>query len=414
MLTAELLRVKSYKGQFKPKFIDVEDLELLGRAEELLAFYVAGIDEPRSSLDEILKGWVGDDPEHKLLWGLVHLVDKRAEYAVASPIPPAELRVAIFRAAARAGPLAARALEGGAATTQTIFAQVGQEKNLDPALLEGALYADHPDAMRLTKLDIPYIDNLPKAARWLLDRYNVALVQALLIQASSLHIHLDRPDPPRARQLFRAIKFHQLIHSIAIDQSEGATSYRIVLDGPASLFSQTNRYGVALASFFPALLLQPGGWSMRAPIHWRGQDRVLELDSSCGLKSHYRDMGAWMPREAEWLQERFLALKSDWELVTQTDPIRAGDTILVPDFSFRKNGRIAHLEILGFWRRGSLKIRMDQLKQPGCSNLLLAVSRKLCGDTEEQDLQGVIPFAEVIPAREVLKRIEECALPERA
>ena len=62
------------------------------------------------------------------------------------------------------------------------------------------------------------------------------------------------------------------------------------------------------ARFLPALLLQKGAWSLHAPVRWKEEDRVLDLDHTATLTSHYRDTGAWVPKEALWFAERFEAL----------------------------------------------------------------------------------------------------------
>lgn len=411
MLTGDLVRARVVRGAVRPALIDPGDREMQERALELIRIYKDGVGERREDLQEILTGWSGGETDTKLYQGLIHLVERRASYEVDAPIPPPQLRVEVFREAAARGPLAAVAVEGGPPTAEDIYRAIAErhstpERPVDPAKLPEALYADHPDAMRLTSVELPEDDG--RAVEWLLHRYNTALVQAILFSATSLHLAVYSAPPARARQLFRAIKFHQLIHTIVPSATGwgGSTNYRVVLDGPASLFSQTSRYGLALARFLPALLLLPGEWSLEAPLLWKGKEAVLQLDSGSGLRSHYRDAGGWTPKEAQWLIERFTALESGWELITEPEPVPVGDVVVVPDLSFRRDGRVAHLEILGFWRRGSLQHRLALLQQPSASNLILAVSRRLCGEEEEQELQGVIPFAEIVPAKEVLKQIE--------
>ena len=57
--------------------------------------------------------------------------------------------------------------------------------------------------------------------------------------------------PARYRRLFRSIKFHRLICD-AEQTAPGTTTLR--LDGPLSLFSATQKYGMQLATFLPSLL----------------------------------------------------------------------------------------------------------------------------------------------------------------
>lgn len=50
------------------------------------------------------------------------------------------------------------------------------------------------------------------------------------------------------------------------------------------------------------------------------------------------------------------------------------------------------------------------LERHGPANLVVAVSKKLCGEKETAELPAaVVPFAEVVPARQVLERIEAIA-----
>jgi predicted nuclease of restriction endonuclease-like RecB superfamily len=89
--------------------------------------------------------------------------------------------------------------------------------------------------------------------------------------------------------------------------------------------------------------------------------------------------------------------------------VQGPDGVVVPDFSFRKGKKVAHLEILGFWRKGSIEKRLAAIKKHGPSNLILAVSKRYCVDEAEQLPDQVLAFAEVIPAKQVLERVEKVA-----
>jgi predicted nuclease of restriction endonuclease-like RecB superfamily len=392
MLTGDLIRVRIQKGELVPGYIDPASPRLLERAEELLALFREGVGRRRVELDEEVDTIVGDGVDHKLTRGLVKVLIDRSEFDVSAPVPPAQIREKVFKLAAARGPLGAHVVEGGRPTTADIWREAGADLGVDPGALEASLYADHADQQVLTAVDVP-------SPEWLLHRYNVALVQALLLKATELRVELRRPEPARTRALLRSVKFHQLI----FDLLPKADGYDLVLDGPASLFSQTTRYGFALAKFFPSLLLAPA-WEATAKVDWRGP-RQLRLNASAGLRSHYQDRGVWESRESVWFEERFRALDSGWTLDREVLPLdQGGEGAAVPDFRFRKDGRTAWLEILGFWRKGSVARRVALLRRHGPPNLVLAVSRRLAA--EEGDLpDAVVPFAEVIPAREVLRRI---------
>jgi predicted nuclease of restriction endonuclease-like RecB superfamily len=397
MLTGDLVRVKAGKGELVPSFVDPTAEKLVARAEELLTLFREGVGRRRVDLDDDVKLLVGDATDHKLVNGLVKVLTDRSEFDVSAPLPPAEIRAKVFRLATLRGPLSPPdlELEGGRPTAAAIYRELAAELGVDAAALEAALYADHADQQVLTTVDVP-------SARWLLDRYNVALVQAVLLKASELRVRLVGADPARVRQLIRAVKFHQLICDVH-PLPEGG--YELVLDGPASLFSQTSRYGMALAKFFPALLLQPGMWDATAKVSWHGT-KTMKLTPATGLRSHYRETGAYETRESLWFEERFRALDSGWALDRDVRPLdQGGEGIVVPDFRITKDGRTAWLEILGFWRKGSIERRLKLLKRHGPTNLVVAVSKRLAGEAGELP-DAVVPFAEVIPAREVLKRVE--------
>ena len=136
----------------------------------------------------------------------------------------------------------------------------------------------------------------------------------------------------------------------------------------------------------------------------------MTLSSADGLRSHYRDLGAYDTREALWFEERFRALDSGWTLDREVLPLpQGGEGVVVPDFRFTKGGRTAYLEILGFWRKGSVQRRLQLLKRHGPRNLVLAVSKRLAGEEAAEIPDAVVPFAEVIPAKAVLERFEAIA-----
>ena len=82
--------------------------------------------------------------------------------------------------------------------------------------------------------------------------------------------------------------------------------------------------------------------------------------------------------------------------------------MMVPDLTFRKGGRVAHLDIVGFWRASHLKNHLEALP----ANVIVAVSSKLKGEKAALPASmaaSVIRFAEVIPAGKVLDALESNA-----
>jgi predicted nuclease of restriction endonuclease-like RecB superfamily len=206
------------------------------------------------------------------------------------------------------------------------------------------------------------------------------------------------------------LKFHQLV--AAIEPLEGGVRVRV--DGPASLFSQSSRYGVALAKFLPSVLLNPEPWTLRAEVPWGRFKPTLTLTQESGLKVTKADQGSYQTREAIWFAERFEALDSGWALDSTPTALPQGpESMVIPDFSFRREGKVAHLEILGFWRKGSIERRLQLLKKHGPKNLIVAVSKRYATDKDSELPDAIVPFGEIVPAKEVLRRVESVATRER-
>lgn len=399
MITSDLIRVRIKQANIEPSFVDPESPRMLERAGELVEIWSAGLQRgaTRGELSEEVEDLIGDGIDHKLVRGLAKVLDDCCVYASEPPIAPEELRRRLFEAVG-----AAPSREAAAAA----YAQLSAELNLPVDALKRLLFSDRKAEQQIQAIDAG-------DGAWLLNRYNVSLVQAMLLHCESLRVWLREPAPERLRQLFRAVKFHGLMYRIA-PTNDGQ---ELSLDGPVSLLRHSTRYGMALATWFPALLLQTCAWTLEAELRWtnRRLRKTMRLDSSLGLRSHHRDVGAYITRTEQWFIERFEALNSGWTLGRDAVVLDlGGQAVVCPEFTFRKDGRVAYLEIVGFWRKQWLKSRLDLLRKIGPPNLVLAVSSRLEAEKAEMaKFPGVVvPFKEVVPSKDVLAAIEQVALPE--
>jgi len=395
MLTGELVRVRSTKDGLRPGFVKVDE-RTLERAAEVLALFHAGVEQghTRQELNQAVMELVGDATDHKIWRGMAKLVTDKADFVTEAPLPPPELRARLF------GELGAAPSRQAAAAT---YKRLAQELDSTPDELKRLLFADRKEEQQIKACPI-------QDAGWLVRRYNVALVQAVLLKATQVTVTLRNPRSERLRQLFRSVAFHRLMYRVTpVEQG-----IRLELDGPASLLRLNTRYGMALATWFPALLLQDGAWQIEAEVRWtkRRLRKQLSLSSELGLVSHYRDTGAWRSRPEQWFLERFEALDSGWTVRDGTVLDLGGQGVVCPAFTFEKDGRRAHLEVVGFWRKEWLKRRLALLDKHGPGTLILAVSTKLEGAKQGLGRFGgqVVSFKEVVPAKDVLALIESCAV----
>jgi predicted nuclease of restriction endonuclease-like RecB superfamily len=354
----------------------------------------------RGRIDEEIRAITGVDVDHKITKGLAKILLDKGEFETLSPTNPAELRWAVFCEAAKMGPLARTAGKTRRTTAKDVYAVVAKDLGTTVKEVSQGLYADLKNEQVLQSIPLP-------DPQTLLHRYNTALVQAILLKASRLTVELTEPDPKYVRQLMRFLKFHQLMYR----SEQTSSGFRFVVDGPQSLLKLSTRYGLQLANFLPGVLLQPGEWRLSAEVLWgkkRKLRKMLHLSSEMELKSHYKDTGTWTSRTEQWFMERYEKYDTDWT-VGPGEPIDLGQQqMLIPDLTFKKDGRVGHLEILGFWRAKHLKDRLAELPD----NVIVAVSSKLKGEAgalaKSLDTQ-VIRFAEVIPPAKVVERLEKIA-----
>lgn len=405
MLNKELVRVKLPRGGgIEPGLIDPTRDTLVEAAEQIVAQVEAAAEEKwtRGELDEALTDAIGDRRDQKLVRGLAKLMLDRCDFETDCALPPTDLREAVFRAARAAGGVALQRGPLGRPTAADVLAEVAPALKVPTEGISDALYADLPDEQRLVHADL-------RSPEWLLNRYNISLVQSVLLHATQVRIVLEDAIVPRIRQLLRYAKFYELVHR-AERQDKALV---LTLDGPGSLFHQSTRYGKQLASFFPALPLQDGPWSLTADIRWQRSHRTLSLDHTAGLVSHYRDTGAYETRTHEWFVERFRSHNDDsWTLDRRVHPVDLGGrAVVLPDYRLRSGGRTAYLEILGYWKRDYLERRIEGLRRHGPGNLILAVSKKL-GDVDQLDEIGaeVVLFSKIVPVKDVLAAAERVAL----
>lgn len=407
MLTGDLVRTRTRSGRVIPTWIDPDRTDLVEPAEALLALHAQALErqwsrgELAAAVDEV----VGTHRSLKVLRGFAKLLADRCSFDVDTPVEPMELRRRAFLMAREVGPLALEAGLLDRPTAGDVLERLGAELGITAEAVSAALYGDLKEAQILQAY------RAPADATWLLNRYNVALAQAVLLRASEVTVEVHDPTVPRMRQLFRHVKFHQLMHHASRD----GDLLKLVLDGPTSVLRQSTRYGMQLANFLPALLLQDAPWSLSATVHWtpRRLERTFSLDHTQGLRSHYVDSGAWTSQEQSWFLERWSALNPpNWALSHSTLPVDLGGQALVlPDFSFTDGTRTAHLEIVGYWRRSWLERRVALLKRYGPGNLILAVSKNLRAAADDlADFPGVVvPFGKIVPPKAILEAIEQVA-----
>jgi predicted nuclease of restriction endonuclease-like RecB superfamily len=383
MLTGKLLRIRYARDRIIPCYLNVTDPTWQEVAERLLELFRSQEGRTRGALEEDLKETFGSDPGQAVHQGLAKLLEDRCEFEVVSGHPPEKLRDLVFSAAAdrRRGdnedlPCPAQQAFDRNAILQDVAARL----EMTPDAVDQGMFADLKSEQRLVRFK-------DTTAERLLQRYNVALAQAVLLRSTRVHAYIRNEPAQRYRQLFRLVKFHRLVCEV---EATGPDAYCLHLDGPLSLFSATQKYGLQLALFLPALLLCQD-FDLRAELRWGPQrkSKTFTLSAGDGLVSHYPDTGMYVPPELAMFAELFRKKITDWDIYEETGLTPLGDGFWVPDYRLvhRATGRAVFLEVLGFWRRSSVQKHLERLRQFAREPFLLAVSDLL--RVEDAELEGL-------------------------
>jgi predicted nuclease of restriction endonuclease-like RecB superfamily len=392
MLTGSLVRVRFVRNRIVPAYAPVDDPANVALAEQLLDIFKTQEWHSRGEIEAEITAAFGDAPLSFVQQGLAKLLEDRCEFEVVAGHPPDQLRESVFRAAevaSAAGPLDRAA----------VLAAVAAELKMTPEEVEGGMFADLKSEQRMAKFE-------PITPDRLLQRYNVALAQSVLLKAVGVEIDIRGEPPAKLRRLFRLIKFHRLVCEV---ESAGRDSYRLKLDGPLSLFTATQKYGLQLAMFLPAVL-SCGDWELRADLRWgpERKPKVFTLSPADGLVSHLAEHGTYVPPELAMFAEQFRKKATGWRLHDESAILPLGPGFWVPDFRLEHvdSRKSLYLEVLGFWRKSSAELHLKRLCAYAKSPFLVAVSDQLRLDDAE--LEGfpaeIIRFRQMPLPDEVMKR----------
>ena len=372
MLTGKLVRVRYARDRILPYYLDVRDESWQQVAEQLLDMFRGIAGRSRGEVEEMIDETFGDDANTLVPRGLAKLLEDRCDFEVAAELPPEKLRLTLFREATafRHGD----ALEEGHALPpfdrQAVLERAAAALGATPDEIDRSLFADLKSEARLVNFKDMSADRL-------LQRYNVALAQAVLLRATRVHVTINDEPPQRYRQLLRQLKFHRLLCEM---ERVGANSYALHIDGPLSLFSSTNKYGAQLAKYLPTVLLVKS-FEVKAELRWGAQkkEKTFTITPKDKLVSHAADSGMWVPPELGMFVESFRKRIDDWELHEETEVYPLGNVFWVPDFRLvhKKSKKEVLLEVLGFWRKHQAERHLRFLQRFANRPFLLAVSDSL-------------------------------------
>jgi predicted nuclease of restriction endonuclease-like RecB superfamily len=177
-----------------------------------------------------------------------------------------------------------------------------------------------------------------------------------------------------------------------------------------SLFSNVERYGINMARLLPAII-KCEDWRLAAKVNVGGGEKLFRLSPRTGLRSHYRDEPVFDSAPEEAFYNKFVRnSKSKWTIEREGSVLDLKDTVLIPDFKFthKKDGRVAHLEIIGFWTPEYLAKKLDKLSRVKEANIVVAVPESL--NCSKDTFSGpVVRYKQRLLIKDVLPAVEEAA-----
>lgn len=403
MLTGNLVRVKTSSQQrIVPIYLDREKPYWHQVAESLLGIFRDGVGMTRGEIEDEIDEMVGEGMATLAHRGLAKVLEDRAEFEVVADVPPETVREKVFSAAAEYRKRLHAEGRRLPFRRDEVLNAVARELAIEPDKIVNTLFADLKDENRL----LGFKD---LTAQRLIDRYNVALAQAVMLRSVLVKVEVRNQKPARYRQLFRMLKFHRLLYRVEGSMEAG---YVFHIDGPLSLFSATNKYGLQMALFLPTLL-HCDDFRLDAELRWgpKREPRTFHLESRDGLISHQADTGTFVPAELTAFVERFRQVAPDWVLSEATDFIALGrEGVWVPDYRVvhTTTGTEVFVEVVGFWKRSSLERLLRLLPVYMTAPYVLAISERLKVDEDALgELSGpILRFKEIPNAPELLALLD--------
>jgi predicted nuclease of restriction endonuclease-like RecB superfamily len=393
LLPSELLAVWKRKGVIWPRYARLSD-DNLEVARNLIGVYKSHIGAKKSVVKQFVDDAEDEGYDYRFVRGLAFLLDRKSRFKCSGRVNAVDLRRKIYRATR----------ELGVPTTveqrTRIIEAVASELKVTVETVENFFYADLDDELILEGIDAP-------APLELLQEYNLSLTQTLLFDSTEVKFR----SSGNWQRIFYSTKRLGLIYEA---YEEGG--FWVKVDGPASLFKLTRRYGTAMAKLLPVIVATPE-WTVEAKILWRYTNEIcsFKLESwkhRATLKIPVQPTVSYDSVVEQDFAEQFQALRTGWQLKREPEPVPAGKQVIIPDFSLEKEGVKVYVEIVGFWTIEYLLRKIQKLKKVDAS-MLVAVNENLaCGklaELEKAATVNIIYYRDKIPLAPVLRYLEQAS-----
>lgn len=366
MLTSDLVRVRTRGPRIEVRSLAARETERLAVvADALVAAAKNHVGRTRGEFTAACEAVDFEPTDYKLVKGLRKLIEDRIEFTEGDGKNAASIRKVTFAAAASAR----RQLDDGETFDRDeVLGRAARELEVDVPAVTRGLFADLKKNHQIEEF-------AALTGRALIEQYSLAQRQAVLLRATQVVVEVEPADPGAMRSYFHRLKFLQLLHRI---EAIAPGRYRVLIDGPFSLFRSVTKYGLQLALMLPALEAC-GKWSLEAEVRWHKDKPPYQFHLS-GERVAKTAGPPLLPEAIARLMTQFKKRPSDWRAEPAVDVLELpGVGLCVPDlvFEHRTTGRRVFLEVMGHWSRDAVWKRVELVEAGLPFEIFFAVSSRL-------------------------------------
>jgi predicted nuclease of restriction endonuclease-like RecB superfamily len=374
MLSADLVIAQQRKEQLLlPDLAGKAGETVRHWAEQIIDAAKGCIGLPRQEFSALVQLMGETQQARKLTRGLAKILEDACQFEQADAETAAELRQKTFLCATQSR----RQLDRGSLWSRDECIQrVCDENGWDATSFDERLYADLPGAQRL--LSVPNW-----SSEQLFERYDQARVQSVLLRAVQVRVRYARTSVLGLRELFRQIKFRQLLHQ---SKMEGDSGLHLTIDGPMTLFESATKYGLQLALLLPALGAA-GPFELEADVRWGKSRRALQFahksqaTSRAACPGNIDHQPSPTTDEIEQLLIDLQRYPGPFVARPSTALIELpGVGLCVPDITFSDQlhpERCVHFEMLGYWSREAVWRRVELVEAGLGAPVVFGVNQRL-------------------------------------
>ncbi|MFP4654740.1 MAG: DUF790 family protein [Methanohalobium sp.] len=405
MLTSELLVTKTYRGNIKPVYVGSDYIET---ADMLIKTFNRNVDRTYGNLMEEIQGF--EEMNYRLIRGLTQILLRRCVIESDTGLDPVELRQTVFKECSE--------IITSSEERDYVLQKAAEKLSLSKDELEHNLWSDLDENKTIKSFQ-------PISPENLLKQYNVSLIQTLLFRAVDMDIKIKG----NFKQVLQTILRSGLMYSFNKVPEVGEKTkindwlgtVNLHIDGPASLFKMSERYGRAFAKLVP-YILECYSWNIKANISYKTTSgkRIFEFtvddkDDIYGLKTS-RNQVAETPEisygnnkdgvefdssvEYEFAQLSF----REWNLYREPVILKAGKYAFIPDFSLQKNNLTIYVEIIGFWTHDYLKKKIEKVNWVNVPIILLINNKLKCCESDfKAENVDVLFYNRKIPYKQIIQ-----------